>query len=47
MLGFTLVDVAAQIDPVHEFRLDLPLDEAFAGADLAKDRESELKAVEK
>lgn len=47
VLGFSLGEVTARIDPVHEFRLDLPSDNAFAAADLARDREHELKAVEK
>jgi acetolactate decarboxylase len=47
VLDFKVEKATMEIDETREFLLILPSDKAFFSADLATDREKELKAVEK
>ena len=47
VLDFKVERAVLEVDDTGEFTLILPSDKAFYGADLAPDREKELKAVEK
>lgn len=47
VLGFTVDEATLQIDTLDRFVLQLPEGEAFATADLRKDRKEELERVEK
>lgn len=47
VLGFTVDQATLKVDTLNRFVLHLPESEAFAGADLQKDREEELERVEK
>jgi len=47
VLGFTVEEATLKIDTLSRFILRLPETDAFAGADLQKDRGKELERVEK
>lgn len=47
VLAFELVTGTAQVDMLDRFVMQLPGTEDFAGADLARDRQQDLHAVEK
>ena len=47
ILGFELVTGTAQVDQLDRFLMELPGTQDFAGADLAQDRQQELKGVER
>jgi acetolactate decarboxylase len=47
VLDFKVEKATMELDETREFLLILPSDKAFSSADLATDREKELKAVEK
>jgi acetolactate decarboxylase len=47
VLDFKVEKATMELDETREFLLILPSDKAFFSADLATDREKELKAVEK